>query len=82
MDLYSLSRDLPSNLLAVVFLLLVAVNQSYLVKLVLLKFDTLPIQQFFVDFLEVLLLGIAEEDIAVVFIEEAVEGVAVDEDLL
>ena len=69
-------------MLAVVFLLLVAVNQSYLVELVLLEFYAFPIQQFFINFLEMFLLGIAEENVVVVFVDEAVEGVAVNEHLL
>ena len=69
-------------MLAVIFLLLVAVNKSYLVELVLLEFDALPVQQFFINFLEMFLLGIAEENVIVVFVDEAVEGVAVNEHLL
>ena len=69
-------------MLAVIFLLLVAVNKSYLVELVLLEFDALPVQQFFINFLEMFLLGIAEENVVVVFVDEAVEGVAVNEHLL
>ena len=82
MDLYSLGGYLPSDLLAVVFILLVAVDQSYLVELVLLEFYAFPIQQFFINFLEVFLVSIAEENIIVIFVDKAVEGMTVDKDLL